>query len=259
MIWLLALQLAMTPRQNYESAARDLSRMRFTEAEQEIDAALQQDPYFVSALILKAKIALFAQQPDIARQCLITAVVGNPSSVEAQLFLGVFYYSQSDFKLAIPSLQKAHDLSPQDATPVFYLALSYEALADPAEALSLYRQAENLSAPGTGETAKILSAYGRLLLSINKYQEGIEKEKLAIAIDSSSRDAHFELAKALDHERSYKEAAREGELALTCSGSGDSDAHIHLFLATVYRNLAEDDLARFHQARVPKVEQGAHP
>lgn len=251
MIWLLALQLAMTPQQYYDSAMHALSRMTFRQAEQEIDAALHKDPYFVSALILKANLALFAHQPDVARNCLITAVVGHPSSAEAQLSLGVFYYGQGNFKLAIPPLLGAHSLSPQDAKSLLYLAMSYEAMSDFSEALPLYQQAEHLSAPSTPQAAAALTAYGRVLSSLSKYKESTDKEQLAVIVDRQSRDAHYELAKALDLEYSYKNAAAEGELALTLPGSEITDTQIHLLLGEVYLQLKDYDLARVHLAKLP--------
>ena len=54
MIWLLALQLSLSPQQqHYDDAKTDLARMQFTQADQEVEAALRLDSNFVDALILK--------------------------------------------------------------------------------------------------------------------------------------------------------------------------------------------------------------
>ncbi len=81
----------------------------------------------VPALVLKARLATFAHRPDVAKNCLITAITADPTSEEAQFYLGVFYYMQNDFKLAISPLETAHSLSPKSPLPVFYLAMSHEA------------------------------------------------------------------------------------------------------------------------------------
>ena len=256
MIWLLALQLAVGPQANYDKATRAAARMDFPAADREVDAALAKDPYFFPALRLKANLALFAHQPDIARSCLVTAVVGNPSSGEAHLALGILYYTQNAFSLAVSPLEQAHALSPRDPKPLLYLGMSYEAMSKPSEASSLYQQAEDLSPPDAASTALVLTAYGRQLSSVGKYRISIAKEQRAVRIDPASRNAHFELARALALAHSYQQAAPEGELALTLPGLEVTDAQIHLLLRDVYLALNDNDRARLH---VAKLSAASHP
>jgi hypothetical protein len=90
-IWLLALQLSLSPQQRHYDNARDaMAKMQFSQADEEVDLALKADPNFVSALILKSRLALFAHRPDIAKSCLIKAISIEPSSESAQVFLGRF-------------------------------------------------------------------------------------------------------------------------------------------------------------------------
>src|SRR6202049_3410396 len=120
----------------------------------------------VPALILKARLAQFAHRPDVAKSCLITAITDDPTSEEAQFFLGLFYYNQNDFKLAISPLQTAQTLSPKSPLPVFYLAMTQEALGDETKGLDLYQQAENLSPEESPRSASILVAYGIFLFAM---------------------------------------------------------------------------------------------
>jgi tetratricopeptide (TPR) repeat protein len=246
MIWLLALQLAVVTEQHYEKAKQDFAQQKFTEAVSEVDAALHANPYMVPALILKARLATFAQRPDVAKSCLITAITADPANEEAHFYLGLLYYTQNDFKLAISPLQTAQTLSPKNPLPVFYLAMTQEALGDETKALELYQQAENLSKEKSPQTAEIFVAHGRLLLSLGKTEDGIEKDRRAIEADAKSRDAHYELAKGLDHKGDFKNAALEGERALTLPDLGMSDAQIHFLLANLYRKLNQPDLAKAH-------------
>jgi tetratricopeptide (TPR) repeat protein len=246
MIWLLALQLAVGPVQHYENAKQDFAERKFDEAVSEVNAALHESPYMVPALVLKARLAVFAHRPDVAKSCLITAVTADPASEEAQFFLGTFYYLQNDFKLAISPLQTAQTLSPKSPLPVFYLAMTQEALGDGTKALQLYQQAEDLSPEKSPQSASILVAYGRFLFSMGRFEESIEKDRRAIEGDAESRDAHYELAKGLDHEGDFKDAALEGEQALTLPVFGTSDAQIHFLLASIYQKLKQPDLAKAH-------------
>jgi tetratricopeptide (TPR) repeat protein len=246
MIWLLAFQIAVGPAQHYEKAKEEFAQREFSAAVSEVDAALHESPYMVPALVLKARMAVFAHRPDVAKSCLVTAITADPTSEEAQFFLGAFYYQQNDFKLAVSPLQTAQTLSPKSPLPVFYLAMTHEALGNATKALELYQQAENLSPDQSPESPSILVAYGRLLSLMGRSKESIEKERRAIEEDPNSRDAHYELARALGHDGDFKEAALEAEQALTLAELGTSDAQIHFLLARLYAKLKQPDLANAH-------------
>jgi tetratricopeptide (TPR) repeat protein len=259
MIWLLVLQLtvgaaqligpaqyAVGPEQHYENAKRDFAERKFTEADNEVNAALHASRYMVPALVLKARLATFAHRSDVAKSCLITAITADPGSEEAQFYLGVFYYMQNDFKLANSPLEAARSISPKNPLPLFYLAMSHEASGNEAKALELYQQAEDLAGQKSPEYAPILVAYARFLRTLGRTQESIEKDRRAIEADPESRDAHYELAKGLDHEGEFENAAIEAEQALKLPDLGISDGQIHFLLANLYRKLNRPDLAKAH-------------
>jgi len=255
MIWLLALQIAVGPAQHYEKAKQEFAQREFSAAVSEVDAALHESPNMVPALVLKARLAVFAHRPDVAKSCLITAITADPTSEEAQFFLGAFYYQQNDFKLAISPLQTAQAIAPKSPLPVFYLAMTQEALGNAAKALELYQQAENLSPDKSPQSASIFVAYGRFLFSMGRYMDSIEKDRRAIEGDAESRDAHYELAKGLDQEGDFKDAALEAERALTLPELGTSDAQIHFLLASLYLKLKQPDLAKMHLEKFQAAPQ----
>ena len=257
MIWFLALQLAVGPAQHYENAKQDFAERKFSEAVDEVNIALHENPNMVPALILKARLALFAHRADVAKSCLITAITVDPTSEEAQFFLGLFYYNQNDFKLAISPLLAAQKLSPESPMPVFYLAMAHEALGETAQALELYQQAEALSTEKSSQRALFFLAYGRFLLALGRTQDGIEKVRQSIQDDPRSREAHFELAMELDQEEDFKGAALEGELALTLPALGTTDAQIHFLLSRLYRKLKQPDLAKAHFEKFKAASQPA--
>lgn len=258
MIWFLALQLAVGPMQHYEKAKADFSRQEFPEAMTEVEAALRESPYMVPALVLKARLATFAKRPDEAKSCLITAITVDPKSEEAQFYLGLLFYMQNDFKLAVSPLQAAEALSPKSPLPAFYLAMCEEALGEETNAEEWYEKAEVLSPEKAPQSAEILVAHGRFLLSLGRTKDGIQKEREAIEADPKSRDAHYELAKGLDHEGNFKAAAEEGERALTLLAVDTSDAQIHFLLANLYRKLNRSDLAKAHLEKFQAASQAAH-
>jgi len=255
MIWLLALQIAVGPAQHYEKAKQEFAQREFSEAVSEVNAALHESPYMVPALVLKARLAVFAHRPDVAKSCLIRAITADPTSEEAQFFLGAFYYQQNDFKLAVSPLQTAQTLSPKSPLPVFYLAMTQEALGNATKALELYQQAENLSPEKSPQSASILVAYGRFLLLMGRSEESMEKERRAIEEDPDSRDGHYELAKGLNREGDLKDAALEAERALTLPELGTTDAQIHFLLARLYARLQQPDLANAHLEKFQAAPQ----
>src|SRR5271156_2216725 len=107
MIWLLAIQLAIGPTEHYEHAKQYFAQQKFSEAASEVNAALHEAPPPVPALVLKARLASFAHRPDVAKSCRIAAITVDPTSEEAQFYLGVLFYEQNDFKPAISPLQAA--------------------------------------------------------------------------------------------------------------------------------------------------------
>jgi tetratricopeptide (TPR) repeat protein len=255
MIWLLAFQIAVGPAQHYEKAKQEFAQGEYSAAVSEVDAALHESPYMVPALVLKARMAVFAQRPDVAKSCLITAITADPTSEEAQFFLGAFYYQQNDFKLAVSPLQAAQTLAPKSPLPVFYLAMTQEALGNAPKALELYQQAETLSPEKSPQSASILVAYGKLLSLMGRSKEGMEKERQAIEEDPASRDAHYELARGLNSEGDLKDAVIEAERALTLPALGTSDAEIHFLLAHLYTRLKQPDLANAHLEKFQAAPQ----
>ena len=250
MIWLLALHLAVGAEQHaaqhYEKAKQDFAQRNLSEAVTEVDAALHESPYMVPALILKARLATFAHRPDVAKSCLITAVTADPTSEEAQFFLGLFYYNRNNFKMAMSPLQTAQSLSPKSPLPVFYLAMTHEAMGDATQAADLYQKAEDLSPEKSPQSAEILVAYGRFLLTLGRTQDGVEKIRHAVQDDPDSREAHYELAKELDEEGDSKNAAAEAEQALALKEISIRDAQIHFLLAKLYMRLNQPDRAKAH-------------
>ena len=139
--------------------------------------------------------------------------------------------------------------------PPFYLAMTKEAMGDATAALKYYQQAEALATEKNPQTASILVAHGRLLFSLGRFEESVAKDQLAIEADSQSRDAFYEKAKGLERQGQYKEAAVEGERALTLPELGTSDSQIHFLLGRVYGKLNQPELAASHLAKFHAAPQ----
>jgi len=217
-------------------------------ADSEIDAALRLDPNFVPALLLKARLALFAHRSDVARSCLIKAITVDPKSEDAQFLLGLYFYLQNDFKLALAPLEIARSIAPGAPLPYFYLALSNDGLGEAQEALALYEKAASLSPNKDAQRAEILVASSRLLTSLGRYRESLEKIDAALDAHDLSRDAHYEKAKLLFRQETYEAAAAQAERALHLPALGTSDAQVHFLLGKIYLKLNKPEMAQAHFA-----------
>lgn len=225
------------------------------QADTETDEALHLDPNFVPALLLKARLALFAHRSDIAHSCLIRAVTIDPRSENAQFLLGLYFYLQNDFKLALAPLSAARSIDPRDALPNFYLALSHDGLGEPALAEGFYDAAESLSPNRSPERAEILIAHSRLLTSLGRYPESMQKIDLGLIADDSSRDAHYEKAKLLLRQDLYGDAATQAERALNLPALGTSDSQLHFLLGKIYLKLHNPVMAQSHFAQFQAAPQ----
>ena len=256
MIWLLALQLAIGPTQHYENAKQDFAERKFSEAVSEVNAALHENPYMVPALVLKARLATFAHRPDVAKSCLITAITADPTSEEAQFYLGVFYYMQNDFKLAISPLQTAQTLSPKSPLPVFYLAMTHEALGDESQGVgTLPAGRGSLSDRNRRKARRFSSHTGGSCFHWAGPRRVLKK------IDGPLRRTPSPAMRTMNWQRDWtmREISRmphvEGERALTLPELGTSDAQIHFLLANLYRKLNQPDLAKAHLEKFQAAPQ----
>jgi tetratricopeptide (TPR) repeat protein len=180
-------------------------------------------------------------QFDVARESFEKAARLEPKSAYTQFLLGFFHYVDNDFDKALGPLQTALQIKPDDARTHFYIALTFEGLAKPQDAIVHYEKALAIeSAPDTHV------AYGRLLYSLGHFDAAQKQIKRALAIDVKSRDAHYEQGRLYFEAGNFAEAATEGERAMSLPGIGTSDRQIHFLLGRAYRKLGKAEAADQH-------------
>ena len=253
MTWIVAALLASAAVLNYQRANELFSKGRYEEAGKALDQSLREDPNMVPALTLKGKLAMGLNRFDEAREALTKAAALEPASSYVQFLLGFFHYVDNDFRKALPPLQTAARLDAQDARATFYLALTYEGLAQPDAALGWYDR--TLALQKDHPSADTFTAYGRLLFTLGRYAESRQRIDRALQLDPNSRDAHYELGRLLFEDGKFAEAAAQGERALAIPGVGTLDRQIHFLLARAYRKTgegakADDHLAKFKASGV---------
>jgi tetratricopeptide (TPR) repeat protein len=233
-----ALLLATAGLADYERANEFFRTGKYAEAEASLTRALEANSNLVPALTLKGKLAMAFNRFDEARAAFVRAVELEPDSSGTQFLLGFFHYVDNDFAKAIAPLEKALALKPNDARAAFYLALTYEGLAKPDEALQFYRR--TLAIEASKPNHETHTAYGRLLFTLGRFDESRVQIERALTLEPRSRDAHYERGRLFFEEGKFKEAAAEGETALRIPGVGTLDRQIYFLLARSYGKLRNE-------------------
>ena len=242
-VWLL---LATSALELYNTANTLFQQQRFEEAENALNSALRADPNLVPALTLKGKLAMGLNRFDIARECFEKAATVEPKSAYVQFLLGFFHYVDNDFLKAIPVLERARDLKSDDPRTMFYLALSYEGVAQLDKAAELYARTVDLEAKQAKPSADTHVAYGRLLFGQGDLQASEKQIERALQLSPDSRDAHYERGRLHFERGEWRKAADAGEKAFALPGVGTTDRQIHFLLARAYGKLGSAALAAKH-------------
>jgi tetratricopeptide (TPR) repeat protein len=242
------LLLATSALDFYNQANTLFQQQRYQQAEAALNASLTADPNLTPALTLKGKLAMGLNRFDIARECFEKAAKLEPKSPYVQFLLGFFHYVDNDFVKAIPALELAKSLKPDDSRTHFYLALSYEGVAKPAEAAKLYQRTIELEATQRKPLADTHVAYGRLLFAQGDMSASAKQIARAIELEPKSRDAHYEQGRLYFEKSEWQKAIAAGEKAFQLPGVGTTDRQIHFLLARAYAKGGNRDAADKHVA-----------
>ena len=240
--------LASSALELYNQANSLFQQQRYQEAETTLNASLAADPNLTPALTLKGKLAMGLNRFDVARECFERAAKLEPKSPYVQFLLGFFHYVDNDFVKAIPALERARSLKPDDSQTHFYLALSYEGVAQPDEASKLYLRTIELEQAQRKPLPDTHVAYGRLLFAQGDLGSSAKHISRALELDPKSRDAHYELGRLHFEKGEWLKAIDEGEKAFRLPGVGTTDRQIHFLLARAYSKAGNRDAAEKHLA-----------
>ena len=116
------------------------SKQQFSRPPKPSIVALKEDPTSVPAWTLRGKMAMAFNRFDIATSAFRKAVRLDPIGSECPIHAGLFLLCGQRFRKAVPVLETALRLNPDDARSLFYLAMSNEGLARPEPALTLYEK-----------------------------------------------------------------------------------------------------------------------
>ena len=161
-----------------------------------------------------------------AIESLTQAAALDPTSFDAQFFLGRAQYAARDYRAAVQSLRAAARLNPRHAEARFFLGTALEAAGEADAALVEYQELTRLDP----DSAMGQTGLGALLLKQGRTDEAIAALRRATSLDSRSFEAHWALGRALALAERFNEAIETLQVAVTLAPDRP-DAHYQLGLA----------------------------
>lgn len=151
----------------YNKAYKCFRNGKYTEAEKQLDGALQIDPNYADAITLRALIAL--SNPDIitAGQLLEHAIQVDPNNSSAYIALAAVYNHEGRFDEAMRASQKGLSLAPRAWQAYLELAKASIAKSMYRSSLQFLRQAERLGGSSYAEV-HLVKAYALVPLKLYK-------------------------------------------------------------------------------------------
>lgn len=199
-----------------------------TAAESETRRALRIDAGAAAAHTLLGIILASRGSANNAEaiESLTQAVALDPTSFDAQFYLGRVQYAAYDFQNAARTFRAAASLNPRHAEARFFLGTVLEVLGESEAALAQYQELIKLSP----DSAYGLTGLGALLVKQGKTDEAIATLKRAVALNQKSFEAHWALGRALVVAEKFQEAIEPLQAAVALLPER-SDAHYQLGLA----------------------------
>ena len=243
---ILCLLFAQSEPAGYAKARRAFAARDFASANSAVREALQENPNYVPALLLEARISMVEGRMDEAIAALKHAVAEDPAPGEPEFLLGFAYYLQNDFEHADGALAHADQ---KDGRVLLYRAMSAEGLNRPEAAEDFYKRA--IQADPRGTDARI--AYARLL---RKQGDAAQVNKLvdeAFAIAPEARDVLYEKGLCLLDSGKYLQAVEFGNRALGAPGSVPTEREIRFLLIRAWQKAGNAEKAAQERAIFEKL------
>jgi len=114
---------------------------RYEEAEKEMSAALERDPYNSTALVFMGNLYLETDRIDEAAELYERVLLHDPYDIQALTNLGIYHTEKGDFNKAYGYFETALDAYPKDAKTLYFLAKTLEADGRRDEAMEKLRSA----------------------------------------------------------------------------------------------------------------------
>jgi Flp pilus assembly protein TadD len=218
---------------------------RIEDAERELRAAIQHEPYDEERRYDLGYLFLQAQQFDRALEAFREGREVFDKSARITTGIGIAYYGLRSFDDAVDSFLEASRLAPGVEQPCYFLGRMLTQAANRIDEVVESFEAFEAARPES-YLGPYLTAIGRLAAAGAAADEATLEEAAAKLERSIERrddfwESHYELGVLLERLHRYAEAAERLQRAAELNPKSSKP---HYRLARVYRRLGKDDLAR---------------
>jgi len=224
-------------------------QQRFQEAGQTLQELLAQDNANADAHKLMGLTLFFYKQDVLAEHELATALHFRPKDEEALYYLGRVYYTQNNFAPAVSAFRQLIALNPNSYKAYDNLALCYEAIGKPEEAIDAFKEAQELARQQDPAYDWSYANLADLLINEDRPIEALPYAREALRINPASARNQYLVGKAL---------SRSGDVQASlpflrkAAGLDPNYPEPHYLLGQLYRKLsrtseAEHEFALFQE------------
>jgi tetratricopeptide (TPR) repeat protein len=197
------------------------------EAEKEIRRTLRLDGGASAAHTLLGIILAAKGGADVeASESLTQAVALDPTSFDAQFYLGRVQFALREYPEAARSFREAIKINPKNAEARFFLGTALESSGESEKALVEYQELVKIDS----QSAFGQLGLGALLVKQNKLDEAIVALNKAVTLSPNNFEAHYALGRAFSLANKFNEAIDALQKATTLEPDR-ADAHYQLGLA----------------------------
>jgi tetratricopeptide (TPR) repeat protein len=172
-----------------------------------------------------------------------TTIVRNPGSWMAYNNLGNILNEKHQFDEAIPLIQTAIRLKPDEALHHYNLAIALEGTGQLEEAIRQYEEAIRLKPDYVDAHCNL----GGILCRTGHFEEGIGQLQAALRLDPDNAEAHNNLANALGQKGQLDAAIRQFQEALRLQPYS-ADTRVNLGTVLCRAGRIEDGINQFKEA-----------
>lgn len=221
---------------------------RFTDADEESNAALALAPENPRVLVLRVRLLQRAGQQNAALELAQKATALAPDWDEPFYLAGISNYFIRHYTQARESLARAFELNPRSAPAVFMEALAWANEGKPLEAEQNLLRAIALQP----DNARFHCHLGILYTRKNDAAKAEESFRKAIQLKPEYALSHYQLGKLQASAKQWKEARQELEQAITLD-PGLTSAYYQL--SRVYARLGETEKSEHMLAEFKRLHQ----
>jgi len=212
--------------------------------------ALRLNPKFANAYTVLGMVHTAEKDFSHAQADYGEALKLNDNDSDTWFMLGRALFLHDDFTAAARAFERALKVNPQSVRSYENLARTKDILGDPKGTETCYEEGLHVSRTQNLFDPHLYVAYGEFLLKLNRLADSQRVAEEGLRTAPRDAELHYELSKVNFRMNHLKEAAQEGETALSLGGP---DYRVDFLLAQIYTAMGNPQEASKHASRAAEA------